>query len=658
MNKEQNVQVSDTTTDAVKTKTGNMKKITGLLLIVISASVSAQTLSEKMAATVMNTWKDSFSVNGNPARWSYDMGVVLKGMEGIWYKTADTKYFNYIQQQVDYFVDNNGIIKTYKPDEFNIDNINNGKAILLLFEVTDNEKYWKAATALREQLKHHPRTNEGGFWHKKAYPYQMWLDGLYMGEPFYAQYASLANDTAAFNDIANQFAWMEQHARDTKTGLLYHAWDESKQQKWANKSTGCSPHIWARAMGWYADALVDALDYFPADHPKRKELISILNRLVNALEKVQDKQTGLWLDVLDMPERKENYFEASASCQFVYAVAKGVRKGYLPDSKIAIAKKGYDGIVKKFIKEENGIINLHGTVKVSGLGGNPYRNGSFEYYMSEPVIVNDAKGVGAFLLASNEMELLPTLNTAKGKTVLLDSYFNSEKRKDITGIEKSWHYKWDEKDNGGFFFLGNVFNNYGASTKTLYQAPTVENLKGNDVYIIVDADNLGDNPSPNYVQPKDAEAVYNWVKAGGVLVIFHNDKGNAEFEHFNTLTEKFGIHFNEDSRNHVDGKKFDMGALYIKNDDAIFKTARKVYLKEISTLQLSGPAKATYTDKGDVLMAVSKVGKGTVFAVGDPWMYDEYTDGRKLPADFDNFKAANDLVKWALAQIPSKIKTK
>lgn len=633
-----------------------MKKWIVFFFASISIGAVAQPLSEKVAATVMNTWKDSFAVNGNVAKWSYDMGVVLKGMEGIWYKTANPVYYNYIQQQVDHFVGTDGTIKTYKQDEFNIDNINNGKAILFLFEVTGNEKYWKAATSLREQLKHHPRTNEGGFWHKKTYPYQMWLDGLYMGEPFYAQYASLANDTAAFNDIANQFIWMEQHARDAKTGLLYHAWDESKQQKWADKTTGHSPHIWARAMGWYADALVDALDYFPANHPKRKALIDILNRLVIAIEKVQDKETGLWLDVLDVPERKENYFEASASCQFVYAVAKGVRKGYLPEQKIAIAKKGYDGIVKKFIKEENGQTNLHGTVKVSGLGGNPYRDGSFEYYMSEPVIVNDAKGVGAFLLASNEMELLSTLNTAKGKTILLDSYFNSEKRKDITGIEKNWHYKWDEKDNGGFFFFGNLFNTYGAQTKTLYDAPTTANLKGSDVYIIVDADNLTDNPTPNYVQPKDAEAVYNWVKAGGVLIILHNDKGNAEFEHFNTLTEKFGIHFNEDSRNHVDGKKFDMGALYMKDGDLIFKTARKVYLKEISTLKLTAPAKATYTDNNDVLMSVSKVGKGTVFAVGDPWIYDEYTDGRKLPSDFDNFKAATDIVKWAIAQIPAPAK--
>lgn len=624
-----------------------MKKIISIGCLLLMLNAQAQTPGERLAKTTMKIWKDSLS-----SKWSYDLGVVLKGMEGNWYRTGDATYFNYIQKQMDFFVQNDGTIRTYKQDEFNIDHINNGKLLLFLYRVTEKEKYWKAAQLLREQLKHHPRTNEGGFWHKKVYPYQMWLDGLYMGQPFYAEYAMLAHEDTAFNDIANQFIWMEKHARDAKTGLLYHAWDESKAQQWANKATGTSPLFWARAMGWYATALVDALESFPENQPKRKALIDILNRLIVAVEKQQDATTGLWKDVLnyDGPGKEKNYFEASASSQFVYAIAKGVRLGYVPAAKIAIAKKGYEGLVKTFIKEENGQTNLHGTVKVSGLGGKPYRDGSFEYYMSEQVIVNDAKGVGAFLLAANEMDLLPTLNAGKGKTVLLDNYFNAEKKKDITGTEKYWHYKWDEKSNGGFFLLGNVFNRYGVQNKTLSAAPTANNLKNANIYVIVDADNATENPAPNYVTDKDVNAIYNWVKAGGILVIFHNDKPNAEFEKFNKLSEKFGIHFNEDSRNHVEGNKFEQGALLINEGNPIFKTAKKVYLKEISTLKLSGTAKAIYTDKGDTIMAVAKVGKGTVFAVGDPWLYDEYTDGRKLPADFDNFKAADDLVKWLVGQ--------
>ena len=341
---------------------------------------------------------------------------------------------------------------------------------------------------------------------------------------------------------------------------------------------------------------------------------------------------------------------------FVYALAKGVRLGHLPAAYLTVSKKGYDGIIKNFIETDaTGQTNLKGTVSVSGLGGKPYRDGSYNYYLSEKVIVNDAKGIGAFLQAANEIEALPALSFGKGKTIMLDHYFNSEVKKNVMGVEEPFHYVWQEMDNNGFSLLGHVFNSYGVKTETLFNAPTAANLKKSDIYLIVDADNITDNPKPNYVTEKDAQAVYEWVKAGGILIILHNDKPNAEFEHFNMLTEKFGIHLNQDSRNKVTGSQFEMGALYFSSPtQAIFKTAKKVYLKEICTLKLSAPATSIYTDKGDVLMAISKVGKGSVFAVGDPWVYNEYTDGRKLPVDFDNFKAANDLVKWAIEQSKEK----
>ena len=629
-----------------------MKKTFILSFLFIATVAAAQeNLSERMAATVMNTWKDSFALDGKEARWSYDLGVILKGFEGIWQHTGDAKYYNYIQKMMDVYIGDNGNIKDYKAADYNIDYVNNGKLALLLYKVSNKEKYLKAANMLRDQLRTHPRTKEGGFWHKKIYPNQMWLDGLYMGEPFYAEYVNLAHEDSAFTDIANQFIWMEKHARDAKTGLLYHAWDESKEQKWANKSTGLSPHIWARAMGWYGAALVDALDWFPADHPKRKELVAILNRYANAVEKVQDKSTGLWYDIIDLPTRKENYFEASAASMFVYAIAKGVRLGYLPAAKITIAKKGYDGIVKKFIKEENGQTNLYGTVKVSGLGGNPYRNGSFEYYMSEPVIMNDPKGIGAFILASNEMEMLPTQSNGKGKNVVLDYFFNNEFKKDGFGQQARFHYNWEDYANSGFSMFGSIFKQNGAATESLAVAPTAALLKNASVYIIVDPDTDKESPKPNYVTPKDAQVIYDWVKAGGVLLLMTNDSGNAEFTHFNQLPEKFGMHFNENSINHVTGNQFEMGALYMQPGDAIFSSTKKVYIKELATLALKDPAKATYKNaNGDVIMATAKIGKGTVFAVGDPWFYNEYLDGRKLPQEFENYKAASDLVKWLLKQ--------
>ncbi|NCU03850.1 MAG: glycoside hydrolase family 88 protein [Chitinophagaceae bacterium] len=634
-----------------------MKKLTILVLLAVALQSTAQIrYSEKVAATVDKIWPDSLPI-GSRTKWSYDMGVVLKGLESLWMRTGNVAYYNSIKNRMDYFVQNDGSIKGYELEEYNIDHVNNGKLVLMLYRITGAEKYKKAAMHLRDQLRTHPRTKEGGFWHKKIYTWQMWLDGLYMGAPFYAEYAMLFNEDTAFNDIANQFIWMENHARDPKTGLLYHAWDESKEQQWANKTTGTSPHFWARAMGWYADALVDALDYFPADHPKRKDLIGILNRLVNAIEKQQDPATGLWYDVMNYngPGKEKNYFEASASSQFVYAVAKGVRKGYLPAAKLSIAKKGYDGIIKRFIKEENGQTNLHGTVKVSGLGGKPYRDGSFAYYMSEDVIVNDAKGVGAFLLAAGEMEQLPTQAIGKGKNVVLDRWFNSEKRKDATGELQYWHYTWEERSHGGYYTWGTIFERYGATIKSLDVAPTASNLSKASVYIIVDPDHVRDNPNPNYVTPTDVTAISNWVKAGGVLILLANDSNNCDLKHFNLLANKFGITFTDNSLNMVKNDNYVQGEVVPGVNNPVFKTTKKMFLKELSELKVKAPAKTIVTKDNAAIIAVAKYGKGTVLAVGDPWIYNEYIDNRKLlPADFENYKAAEDLAKWLLQNATRK----
>jgi unsaturated rhamnogalacturonyl hydrolase len=574
-----------------------MKKlgvIAVLMILFVTSKAQSKSYAAEMAKTVMTVWKDSMS-NGKPARWSYDQSVILKGIEGLWRATGEKKYFDYIQKSMDLFVEDNGNIRTYDQKDFNIDNVSSGRNVLLLYNVTGKEKYLKAVQTIRQQLREHPRTNEGGFWHKKIYPYQMWLDGLYMGEPFYAEYAKTFHEDTAFNDIARQFILMEKNSVDKKTGLMYHGYDESRQQKWADKTTGRSSNFWARAMGWYGMGLVDVLEVFPANHPKRKELVDILNRYAKAVSKYQDAKTGLWWDIMDMPNKDKNYFEASASSMFVYALAKGVRLGCLPQSYLAVAKKGYDGILKTFIKEENGQTNLHGTVSVSGLGGNPYRDGSFDYYMSEKVIVNDAKGVGAFIQAANEMEMMPTLSYGKGKTVVLDYFFNNEWRKDATGTNIRYHYVWDDRMNSGFATLGDIFKSYGVQTKFLETAPTAEDLKGANIYIIVDPDTEKETTSPNYMNETYAKAIADWVKAGGVLILMANDKGNADLEHTNILASKFGVKFNEDNYNLVVADKFEQGAVMAPANNSVFKTAKKVYLKEVSTLQVSSPATAVLT---------------------------------------------------------------
>jgi unsaturated rhamnogalacturonyl hydrolase len=276
-----------------------------------------------------------------------------------------------------------------------------------LYDVTHDEKYKKAAFLKMKQLETHPRTKEGGFWHKKIYPWQMWLDGIYMGAPFYAEFAKTFNRPEAFDDVANQIIFVANHTHDPNTGLFYHGWDESKQQKWADPVMGCLPNFWGRAMGWYAMGIVDVLDFLPADHPKREKILSIFRGLCQALVKYPDQETGLWYQVVDQGKREGNFLEASASAMFVYAMAKAVRLGYLGEEYLAAVKKGYDGIIKNLIKENaDGSIDLTQVCQVAGLGGNPYRDGSYEYYVSTPIVSNDLKGVGAFIMASVEMERL------------------------------------------------------------------------------------------------------------------------------------------------------------------------------------------------------------------------------------------------------------
>jgi unsaturated rhamnogalacturonyl hydrolase len=635
-----------------------MKKSLRYLALVALASFTFQVnaqekpLSQQMSDQVLTLSKDSTNdetKHFRPVKWSYDQGVMLEGIDGVWRNTADTKYFDYMQACMDNYVTKEGTIKMYKQEDYNIDNIKNGRTLLTLYKVTNQPKYFKAATILWEQLKKHPRTKEGGFWHKKIYPNQMWLDGLYMGQPFYAEYAVLINDQSVYDDIANQFIWMEKNSRDAKTGLLYHGWDESKTEQWADKTTGRSPNFWARAMGWYGMALVDVLDNFPKNHPKRKELIAILNRFAAATQKVQDAKTGLWYDILDKPQGKGNYFESSASSMFVYAFAKAVRMGYLPKSYFAVADKGYKGIKSEFVEQvAPGLVNLKGTVTVSGLGGKPYRDGSYEYYMKEKVITNDAKGIGSFILAANEMELAALPKPALGKTLTLDSYFNNEVKKDQSGNDLIWHYKFDERGNNGFTFLGEAFERKGFTTKTMYQAPTAANLKGTSVYLIVDPDNEKETPKPNLIQEKDISNITNWVKAGGVLVLMGNDGPNVELEYFNKLANKFGIHFNGDTKGKVPvAGVFETAKVVVPSGNEIFKTAKNLFIKEYSSLKLSGDAKSILKDAdGADVMAVTKFGKGTVFVIGDPWLYNEYVDGRKLPAMYNNYKALNDLVNW------------
>jgi len=616
-------------------------------------TVPVPAYSQRMADAFISWHPDSILIGARKtARWDYEQGLMLKALERVWQRTGDARYFTYIQKDLDQFVQPDGSIRTYKPEDYLLDNVTTGRALLLLSQVSgpNQERYQKAAQRLRQQLEAQPRTKEGGFWHKKIYPNQMWLDGLYMAGPFYAEYSQLMQQPAGLDDVAKQFALVEKHLVDSKTGLLYHGYDESREQAWANKTTGQSPNFWDRGIGWYAMALVDVLDYFPANHPKRPALIKALQRLAPALAKYQNPKTGTWSLVMNQETRQGNYAEASGSSMFVYALAKGTRLGYLDKKYAQVARTGYDGLLKSFVTTEtNGALAFNGTVSVGGLGGKPYRDGSFEYYLTEPLRKNDLKGVGPFILASTEMEIAAEAVSGTPKTVCLDYYFNHELRKNaFTGAPEQWHYTWEERTHGGFWLWGNQLRELGARTVAVPAAPTAASLKNLSVYIIVDPDTRKESPAPHYIAPADAKAVTEWVRAGGTLVLLANDSANCEIKHFNELAANFGLRFTDQSVNMVKGSQFEQGQVDLSSGKSVFKTANAAYVKELALLAVQAPAQPLVTNNGKVIMATAKLGKGRVLALGDPWLYNEYVDGRKIPAEFENFRAGKDLARWLL----------
>ncbi|MDR2419143.1 MAG: glycoside hydrolase family 88 protein [Treponema sp.] len=360
-------------------------------------------LSERMARMIMRHYTPE------QVRWHYEHGLVLQSIYAVGERTGNAEYCSWVKSMYDTMIGDNGSIATYQNDEYNLDQINAGKMLFTLYKTSGEQKYRIAIETLRQQLRTQPRTKSGGFWHKKIYPYQMWLDGLYMAAPFYAQYAAMSGANDDFADITRQFTLMAEKARDPATGLLYHAWNEDGKQPWANPATGCSPHFWGRAMGWYCMAIVDALDFVPQTRAEEREaLIAIAERLVPALLACQDA-SGLWYQVLDQGARTGNYLESSGTAMFTYFLLKMLRKGYLAVSAREAARSAafaaYQGLLKTAVKDDaDGEPHLHGVCSVAGLGGQPYRDGSFAYYVGEPVRVDDFKGVGALILAALERE--------------------------------------------------------------------------------------------------------------------------------------------------------------------------------------------------------------------------------------------------------------
>lgn len=336
-------------------------------------------------------------------KWEYTTTLMARAFVELYTATGDTAYIGHAQRFADMFIGEDGTIRTYKMSLMNMDRIQGGNFLILLNSINPQPQYTAAIETLREQLRQQPRTEEGGFWHKQVYEHQMWLDGLFTGTTFYARYAAWKPEPEAWRDIANQFIVVDSHTRKAN-GLNHHGWDESRQMAWSDSITGCSAETWGRAEGWYVMALCDVLEFMPADQPERSDLIAIVQRVMNALMAVQDTETHLWYQVPDRGGDEGNYLESTCSAMYAYAMAKGVRIGVLPDIYREEAKRVIEGLkANKLRTDTDGTLSLIDCCAVAGLGGSPFRDGTYNYYIHERVCKNDPKGIAPLILACIEL---------------------------------------------------------------------------------------------------------------------------------------------------------------------------------------------------------------------------------------------------------------
>lgn len=395
-----------------------LKLLCALVLLCGSGACGPKTLldgeplSVRMVRSEMRRHPSPATLDGIPEgkiKWNYTTGLELLAMTDV----ADTygcrDMYDYVERYYDSIVRADGSVITYKKSNYNLDHVCPARPLFKLYERTGEERYKAVLDTVFVQLQEHPRNDDGGFWHKKAYPHQMWLDGLYMGEPFYAEYVVRNfSDSERFEDfkadIVNQFVTVAGHTFDPATGLYRHACDVSREMFWCDPTTGQSAHAWGRALGWYAMAIVETLQYLGVDQTTRP-MVDILENIYETLPRYASPQSGMWYQVLDAPGREGNYEEATGSIMFVYAMMKGVRLGYLPAEMKEESLRLYEKFVDRFVREnEDGTISITDCCAVAGLGGKTMRSGDFDYYISEPIIENDCKGVGPFVWASLEYE--------------------------------------------------------------------------------------------------------------------------------------------------------------------------------------------------------------------------------------------------------------
>ena len=356
-------------------------------------------------------WNIEHILEGHKPKWNYVDGCMLKSIMDLYYATNDMKYFDFVKNFVDYYVDADGTILGYNEEDYNCDNVNEGKVLFDLYKKTKNEKYKKAITNIYKQLEKQPRTKEGNFWHKQIYENQIWLDGLYMVMPFYMEYEIEFNNSRYYNDIIKQFTNVYDIMRDKNSGLYFHGYDSEKKMFWADNKTGLSPNFWSRSMGWFAMALVDTLEKTDKMFLYEYELLQkYLRELIDSLlVLIKSSDTKMFYQVPNLPSEEGNYLETSGSCAIAYTILKAVRLKFLPDYYYEYGLEIFNAIVESKLSFEDDNFILKDICLVAGLGGMPgkgdykLRDGTLEYYFSEPIVTNDAKGLAPFIFTFAEV---------------------------------------------------------------------------------------------------------------------------------------------------------------------------------------------------------------------------------------------------------------
>ena len=391
-----------------------MKTFLSFLLLLVFTFSSAQNSvskiiptndkwSVRMANSVISRSDSLIYYVDRKPKWAYDVAFLGMAIDRL--GKVNPEYSKYMEDWVNHFVRSDGSVIDYKLDDYSLDRVFPGRNVLTVYRRNPDPKYKIAINNFILQLKSQPKTKSGGYWHKNIYPWQMWLDGIYMGSTFIAQYAKDFNSPMWFDVATTQTKLIYEKTLDPRTGLLMHAWDESHMQKWCDPATGKSHYPWSRATGWYILAIEDILEYLPENHPDRPTLITILQKTCEALLKVRDPKSGLWYQVLNEGGREGNYLEGSGSAMYTYAFARGAHKGYLDVKYLEIANSAFDGIIKELITvDEKGLVTMKNICGGCGLGGNPYRDGSYEYYVNEKRVDNDSKGVAPFIMAALELD--------------------------------------------------------------------------------------------------------------------------------------------------------------------------------------------------------------------------------------------------------------